>query len=233
MNSPDNHSGVHRQLPLKRHAESEAAGAKGTCPKSGSSYASSSAPPKPKRPRTAYNLFFKEQQDKIKELNLYRLDKKALNIPAVVSECWKKMTPSMKIKYDQLAAEDKFRYYNEKIVYQSYLEQQKSDKKRKGKSSSKAAPASSAPRKRAPASLSARHHGSEPGAETPPTPLPEPTFQTQYRQVDMEPLAFVSPTVTPQYDPWSAYLSSHDSGISSLADKLDDQSIAFLIKALK
>lgn len=84
------------------------------------------AVPKPKRPRTAYNLYFK---DEVKKLNIGKrpgqVSSKAA--PAVVSARWVILSPAEKSRYFQLAADDKFRYRNESIEYKSYLERAKDD----------------------------------------------------------------------------------------------------------
>lgn len=71
---------------------------------------------KPKRPRTAYNLFFRDQQEKINELKVL-YNNKSVNSAAIVSECWKSLTPSRKAYYHKLACDDKIRYYNQKNDY--------------------------------------------------------------------------------------------------------------------
>ena len=87
--------------------------------------------PKPKRPRTSYNLFFKHEQEKLQRLILQgKCGMKRSNIANIISESWKKITPSVRLHYDQLAAEDKFRYMNERIEYKSYLEQRKTRERR-------------------------------------------------------------------------------------------------------
>ena len=87
--------------------------------------------PKPKRPRTSYNLFFKSEQEKLQRLILEgKCSIKRSNIANVISESWKKITPSVRLHYDQLAAEDKFRYMNERIEYKSYLERRRAHDKR-------------------------------------------------------------------------------------------------------
>eukprot|EP00977_Amphora_coffeiformis_P022873 scaffold11693_cov154-Amphora_coffeaeformis.AAC.1 len=69
----------------------------------------------PKRPRTAYNLFFRDQQEKIAIMK--QRDPTSANSAAAVSEYWKELTPNEKAIYFQMAADDKFRYYKEKSQY--------------------------------------------------------------------------------------------------------------------
>ena len=77
--------------------------------------------PKPKRPRTAYNLFFRDQQEKINQMKIvYR--NKSVNAAAIVSMRWRKLTPAEKSHYHKMAADDKLRYYNEKTAYHKYVE---------------------------------------------------------------------------------------------------------------
>ena len=77
-------------------------------------------PATPKRPRTAYNLFFRDQQEKINEMKaLFR--NKSVNAAAIVSVCWKELRPDKKAYYCILASEDKLRYYREKDEYQTAL----------------------------------------------------------------------------------------------------------------
>ena len=86
--------------------------------------------PKPKRPRTSYNLFFKSEQEKLQRLILEgKCSIKRSNIANIISESWKQITPSVRLHYDQLAAEDKFRYMNERIEYKSYLERRRTQEK--------------------------------------------------------------------------------------------------------
>ena len=82
--------------------------------------------PKPKRPRTAYNLFFKDQQEKINQMKLLYKNK-SVNAAAIVSVCWKELSPSVKAKYHEMAADDKFRYYEEKSNYEKYMESIKAE----------------------------------------------------------------------------------------------------------
>ena len=81
------------------------------------------AVPKPKRPRTAYNLFFRNQQEKINAMRQYNPN--ASNTAAAVSVYWKNLPSNKKAVYFQMATEDKFRYYKEKQEYETYLERLK------------------------------------------------------------------------------------------------------------
>ena len=85
---------------------------------------SSKVPYKPKRPRTAFNLFFKDQQQKIKAMNL----DSSINAPKLISNLWKTKTPpSVRAFYFSLAAKDKFRYYQEKSDYEDHLKRREEE----------------------------------------------------------------------------------------------------------
>lgn len=72
----------------------------------------------PKRARTAFNYFFKEQQAKLNVTK--QANPNAANSAAAISCYWKNLKPSQKIVYFQMAAQDKFRYYKEKKEYEAY-----------------------------------------------------------------------------------------------------------------
>uniref|UniRef100_A0A7S3P9I0 HMG box domain-containing protein n=1 Tax=Amphora coffeiformis TaxID=265554 RepID=A0A7S3P9I0_9STRA len=76
----------------------------------------------PKRPRTAYNLFFRDQQDKINQMKSL-FQNKSVNAAKIVASCWKDLDPTQKAHYCQLAWDDKLRYYNEKMAYQQAMEE--------------------------------------------------------------------------------------------------------------
>ena len=69
---------------------------------------------KPKRPLTAYNLFFQDEQKKINSTKEKKPVGLAENTAKLVSLGWETISPERKAYYFQLANEEKFRYYNEK-----------------------------------------------------------------------------------------------------------------------
>ena len=75
---------------------------------------------KPKRARTAYNLFFRDHQVKLNVLRL-RTKLESGNMAAQISRAWKDFPASNKAVYFQMAARDKCRYYKEKKAYDEYL----------------------------------------------------------------------------------------------------------------
>lgn len=77
---------------------------------------------KPKRPLTAYNLFFQDEQKKLKSLKATKSAKLTENSARLVSHGWESLSPATKSYYFQLAAEEKFRYYNEKSEYDRQME---------------------------------------------------------------------------------------------------------------
>ena len=80
---------------------------------------------KPKRPLSSYSLFFRDQRKKIAELRRSDPSKHSIPSASIVSQCWKKISPSKRAYYDQLAAEDKFRHYVENMEYKAHLEKNK------------------------------------------------------------------------------------------------------------
>lgn len=92
-----------------------------TPPPTTSSASASNGSAGPKRPRTAYNLFFREQRERLKHMDVYTCYKsrskgsgsftqqqQTINVPVIVSFCWKAMSPAQKVRYDQMAANGKF-----------------------------------------------------------------------------------------------------------------------------
>ena len=59
-------------------------------------------------------------------MNMSASEKSKLNVAAMISSSWKKATPSVRVYYYELAAQDKFRYYNEKNEYRLYLSRARS-----------------------------------------------------------------------------------------------------------
>ena len=149
---------------------------------------------KPKRPRTAYNLFFRDQQERINAIRQH--NPKASNTAAAVSVYWKNLPASQKAVYFQMATEDKFRYYKQKEEYEQYLERLKE------KIQAEAMVAEVAPEAVAPEDWR----------------VPEVIV---IRDDDISVEAEVD---VPPYS---------SQAIALLASKLDQQSINFLIKALK
>lgn len=76
--------------------------------------------PKPKRPRTAYNLFFRDCQEKINAIRLYNPN--ASRSASDISQVWQELPAIKRAVYVRLATEDKFRYYQEKEAYEEYIE---------------------------------------------------------------------------------------------------------------
>ncbi|XP_060045715.1 transcription factor A, mitochondrial [Erinaceus europaeus] len=69
---------------------------------------------KPKRPRTAHNIFVSERFQEAKDLSVQE-KLRSLN------ESWKNLTNSEKQAYIQLAEDDKVRYYNEMKVWEDQM----------------------------------------------------------------------------------------------------------------
>lgn len=82
---------------------------------------------KPKRPRTAYNIFFRDEQKRMKSM---KKDGNGAtdNTAKLVSMKWEALPPSKKTLYFQLAVDDKLRYYKEKEEYDMYIEKVNKDK---------------------------------------------------------------------------------------------------------
>jgi len=80
---------------------------------------------KPKRPRTAYNLFFKDQQANSKAMRqagAVTAGHGSQDMSSLISECWKNISPSQRMHYNRLAVEDKFRHYREKAEYRERMD---------------------------------------------------------------------------------------------------------------
>lgn len=157
-----------------------------------------------KRPPTAYALFFKDQQERIKKLNLKSLSDQGYhtttnndksNIPAIVAGIWKSMDATEKIPYHQKALDVKFRFYNERGQQQEHERDTQQQQNQSSETISTSGNGSSA----STSSLRSQHenHWLQPPKQ-------------QQEQVDA--------------------LSSKGL-IADLASKLDDSSIDFLIKA--
>ena len=80
---------------------------------------------KPKRPLSAYSLYFRDQRERIANLKKQDPSLRGTSVAVLVSQFWKNISPSVRARYDQLAAEDKFRHYVEKMEYKVYLERLK------------------------------------------------------------------------------------------------------------
>lgn len=137
---------------------------------------------------------------------------KSVNAAAIVSVCWKGLPPQEKALYHKLAADDKFRYYNEKSEYEGRLKHIKAEMKETRFTN----PVAMVPKGPAsPEASSLSQPVPRDIAECDMTILPSPQLCGE----DLETEVYVS-----EY-------SRHS--IALVASKLDDASIDFLIKALK
>lgn len=157
---------------------------------------SAGAVPKPKRPRTAYNLFFRHKQEKINHARQH--SPKSSKTAAAISVYWKNLPYDQKVVYFQRATEDKFRYYKEKHEYGKYIKRLEEKKQAEAEKAGVAAEATGHDNGQVQAQVRVIRDGTN------------PTLQVE---VDVPPF-------------------SHEA-IALLASKLDQQSIDFLIKALK
>lgn len=179
---------------------------------------------KPKRPLTAYNLFFRDSQEQITAMNLPPSQKKKINVAKMISDSWKKATPSVRVYYHELAAKDKFRYYNEKNeygIYQNHLRKQASKKE----SSTPPSP-TTCPDLVIPPSFTAPQHGHVACPQLSITTAVVPIPHAGQLQRNCMP--------TTVYDPEfveGPYCSKR--AIADLASQLDDASIDFLIRVFK
>ena len=171
---------------------------------------------KPKRPRTAYNLFFKDQ---LKKLNVGKGDGQLSSkaAPTLVSRKWAMAPTSEKCRYYQLAAHDKFRYCNEKIEYNSFMERLRTETRQIREMHATHIPEA------------ASHDEDNKHSES-----SEDASETQ-AQVQSYGSLHPRPTV-----PFISLQEAQDTtrpysreSIAFLASKLDDRSIDFLIRALK
>ena len=156
---------------------------------------------KPKRSRTAYNIFFKMQQEKLNAAR--RNGAKVLTTAAAISVHWKNLSPHERSVYFQLAAEDKFRYYQEKREYENNLLRQKKELQQVQPAGGRASTAS------------APHPSDAVNSLVPEDwRVPEPIYVPG----------------TPHQDGGPRYSQP---AIALLASKLDQSSIDFIIKVLK
>jgi hypothetical protein len=72
----------------------------------------------PKRPRTAFNYFFRAQQKQV--IAIKGRNRKEAHSAGTISRHWKALMPDQKAIYFQMAAQDKFRYYREKREYEDF-----------------------------------------------------------------------------------------------------------------
>lgn len=208
--------------------------------------------PKPKRPRTSYNLFFKNEQEKLQRLILEgKCGIKRSNIANSISESWKNITPSVRLHYDQLAAEDKFRYMNERIEYKSYIEKRKTQERRLKLASAKGV--EQRVKQRIPKLTSRRKAGTSTNTDTTTTTsrqnvphLAIPSLPTSFMPpssgnssvdimvMDMTPLMmrFSQQQVPEQQQKVETFSIAEKASIADMASKLDQASIEFLIRAL-
>ena len=155
---------------------------------------------------------FRDQQEKMHSVAIKETGKKAVNIATLISESWKHITPSVRLHYDQLAAEDKFRYMNERIEYRTYLERLKGPQ---GKTKTT---------KKKPQGDRARPSAILQDQPNTATAIPFSTSENLYL-----PAAPGGPSEAPT-DTTRPYTAEE---MAFLADQLDQESISFLIRALK
>ena len=84
---------------------------------------------KPKRPLTAYNIFFREERQRLLETLPVLKNVKSKKAHGKISfpdlakriSCeWKRISPSSKVHYCELACKDKMRYYREMEEWRAY-----------------------------------------------------------------------------------------------------------------
>lgn len=144
---------------------------------------------------------------------------KSVNAAAIVSMCWRALSPEEKALYHKMAADDKFRYYKEKGEYERGLKRTKVEAKEHN-------------------SLNATWDGKGPGLSGPLRPCKSSSLFA-HRESGSAKCSLVAmlqeqrssrgeeqrrAIVVPPYSGES---------IAHLASKLDASSIDFLIKALK
>lgn len=195
------------------------------------------APTKPKRPRTAYNIYFRDQQDKMKKSKTCA-NLKSANIAKTIAASWKNVTPSVRVHYDQLAVEDKYRYYAEKVEYQNPVAcTRKSARKEEMQKQQRQEQLINTP----PAVPSTVEYTKD-------TKVYISTLQSEQFDEDQHQQVYFESNMTLSGDVElcsneQAQRSRHSSrptspayshqAIADLASKLDDESIDFLIRALK
>lgn len=169
--------------------------------------------PKPKRPQTAYNFFFKETQENLKVA-------KSCNKVAKIAKLWNALLPSERTKYFHEAAEDKLRYYSEKSRYDDYLKRIESQDPARYKTITAKGKRSKGI-KQPPVSIETDPVYPIRSGQEPATLLAGDLDRSQIMTV---PGSHLSPGNDPYCSPES---------IALLASKLDATSINFLIRAFK
>ena len=140
---------------------------------------------------------------------------KSVNAAAIVSVCWKELPPHEKARYHKMAADDKFRYYNEKGEYEKTLKRIKAEMKEPNCMNSTMTTRFAyveSPQETAASCPSPPLPQAEPRSHVECVPMP-PCVDEQGKEIDLPPYSSQS--------------------IAFLASKLDASSIDFLIKALK
>ena len=77
--------------------------------------------PKPRRPLSAYNLFFQERRTRVQETSLRETAKRVsfADIARIVATEWKKTSKSEKAYYEQIAAKEKLRFALEVVQWKN------------------------------------------------------------------------------------------------------------------
>ena len=76
--------------------------------------------PQPKRPRTAYNLFFRDEQYQPAAASQQQ-SKGSGALATRVCDSWAHATPRVRQHYEALAVDDTYRYRQEQAAYRTYL----------------------------------------------------------------------------------------------------------------
>ena len=96
----------------------------------------SSSSSEPRRPRSAYNLFFRDEQAKLRQTRQPRsrnsgTDDRAESSVRVVARMWNNADASVREHYAELAKQDKNRYALEVVRWKQEQERQQNDQDEK------------------------------------------------------------------------------------------------------
>ena len=158
-------------------------------------------------------------------MNLPASQKSKVNVAKMISDSWKKATPSVRVYYHELAAKDKFRYYNEKNEYGIYQNRLRNQASKRESTTSPPSP-TTCPDLDIPPSFPAPHDDDVVCQQLAISSTVLPIPRARQLQRNCMPTTVHDPEFVE-----GPYCSKR--AIADLASQLDDASIDFLIRAFK